>query len=63
MVFRRYSGKKIKAGYTLTKDKIVVHHEKSLLNKEPWDEEYDLIKFVDNTLTVHAVLTMNLHKL
>ncbi len=49
--------------YTLEKDKIVIHHEKSVLHPEAWDEVYKVIIFKDNVLTVDNITRMNLHKL
>ena len=63
LMYRRYSGKVVRASYTLEKDKIVVHHKKSALNKGPWDEVYELIQFEGDVLTVNSVTRLRLHKL
>lgn len=63
LTYRRYSGKVIRARYTLQKDKIIIHMPKSEFNEEAWDDVYKIIEFSGGVLTVDNVTRMKLHKL
>ncbi|MCK7599185.1 hypothetical protein M0G74_18070 [Microbulbifer sp. CAU 1566] len=62
MTFKKYNGRVISLPYTLTENKIIVHHKKNFVNKEDWDEEHDLVSFKDNILLWRSITNVRLHK-
>ena len=60
---RRHTGRVSENRYTLLPDRIVVHHEKSLMNDGAWDEELELVSFEDSILIWVGVTRMKVHKL
>lgn len=63
MTMHRYDGRVIRASYTLEGDTLTIHHEPSLLDDQPWDEELELIAYDGRTLTWRAATTVRLHRL
>jgi len=63
MILKKYDGRIIRLPYTLTRNQIIVHHKKNLVNKEDWDEEINLISFKNNILVWNSITTVRLHKI
>ena len=63
MTFRKYNGRIIKAAYTLTDDKLIVHHKKSSVNDGAWDEEMILKSYQDKVLVWESIARVKLHKI